>query len=732
MKKEIRLNNDWFYKADYNEEMISSSLNSFEKVNLPHTNIELPYNYFDENLYQFISCYKKIIDLKKEDLNYHIRFEGVMAKCSLYLNNEFIGEHLGGYTPFEFDLTANIQNGKNTLVVLVDSRELENIPPFGGQIDYLTYGGIYREVSLRIYEKTYIKNIKIETNHVLETVKKLDLNLYIFSPIETNECIELHIDGKNVALNRSFSLEINAGLNAYPISIPIENAELWTLDFPNLYTLTLKMNGESYKDRFGFRSCEFKSDGFYLNDEKIQIVGINRHQAYPYVGYAMPKRVQEKDADLIKNHLHMNLVRTSHYPQSKHFLNSCDELGLLVFEEIPGWQHIGDEKWQDIAKENVREMIERDWNHPSIVIWGVRINESADHHEFYTDTNELAHALDTTRQTGGVRCIEKSELLEDVYTMNDFILDGGDLSLRNQKQVTGLSKNVPYLVTEYNGHMYPTKRFDQEERQMEHVNRHLRVQNAAFQDPNISGAIAWCMFDYNTHNDFGSGDRVCYHGIMDTFRIDKFAASVYRSQVSPDVEAILEPVTFWARGERSVGGVLPLYILSNCDYLELQFGDGKIFEINRTDAYEHLPFPPFIIDEKSVPAKHIGEWGMKWEDGKIKGFVDGHMVKEVKLSKNPLPTKLLLEVDDLELSSHEKDATRFVVKVLDQQDRLLPFYDEIIQIKIQGPGKLQGPDQLVLKGGCIGFYIETINQTGMIEVSVSCGKFNETLTLLVR
>jgi beta-galactosidase len=147
---------------------------------------------------------------------------------------------------------------------------------------------------------------------------------------------------------------------------------------------------------------------------------LNRHQTYPYIGAGAPARLQTLDADIVKYDLGCNIVRTSHYPQSKHFLNRCDEIGLLVFEEIPGWQHIGDEAWRELSLRDVRVMIERDWNHPSIILWGVRINESMDKDDFYQQTNDLAHELDPTRQTGGVRFFEGSTLLEDVYTFNDF------------------------------------------------------------------------------------------------------------------------------------------------------------------------------------------------------------------------------------------------------------------------------------------------------------------------
>src|SRR5258707_15799783 len=168
--------------------------------------------------------------------------------------------------------------------------------------------------------------------------------------------------------------------------------------------------------RIGFREARFTDHGFELNGSVVKLRGLNRHQTFPFVGQAMPARVQRRDAEILRNSLKCNIVRTSHYPQSRHFLDACDELGLLVLEEITGWQHIGDEAWKDIAVDNVRRMIRRDWNHPSIILWGVRINESKDDHDFYVRTNALAHSLDKTRQTGGIRPNLASELLEDVNT----------------------------------------------------------------------------------------------------------------------------------------------------------------------------------------------------------------------------------------------------------------------------------------------------------------------------
>lgn len=466
----------------------------------------------------------------------------------------------------------------------------------------------------------------------------------------------------------------------------------------------------------------------------------------------MPARVQRKDADIMKYELGLTVVRTSHYPQSRHFLNRCDEIGLLVFEEIPGWQHIGDEEWQLQALQDVEDMIISDRNHPSIFIWGVRINESEDHHSLYIRTNALAKKLDPTRPTGGVRYLTESEFLEDVYTMNDFIHDNGygeylstvirnyqtydhlqgvngkEVALREPRSVTGLDREVPYMVTEYNGHVYPTKRFDQEERMVEHALRHARVQNAAYANDAIGGAVGWCAFDYNTHADFGSGDKICYHGVMDMFRLPKFAAYVYASQQPPTKKLYLEPATYWARGERSIGGVIPLVIFTNCDEIRFLYGeeDKGTFKPDR-ENFPALAYPPVVIDEMT------GEWGMRWEDATFIGYIGGKEVMRRQYVRNAVPNKIELELDDTTLAVGDWDSTRVVVKVSDQCGNPMPFFAEPISITVQGEGELIGPSQLSLIGGMSAFWVKTSGKFGKIEVSVCCPLLNRTVgaTILV-
>ena len=745
MRSITHFNSGWTFLPAFSTDLIANK-GVGVPVRLPHNAVDLELNYFDERDFQKAFAYQKLLDWRPafQGKEVSLVFDGAMADAVVWINGREAGSHKDGYTPFEIRLTDYLLSGENLISVKVDGTENPEIPPFGGQIDYLTYAGIYRDVWLKVTDAVSIRNIKVETADELSDAKRVSVRCSFANPrgLALSGTVRAELCSVDGSVLQSAQTTINDSETSLHFD-GLSGLALWELDSPQLYVMKVTADTEHGSDtvstRFGFRTARFTPEGFLLNGRPLKIRGLNRHQSFPYVGYAMGRRAQEKDADLLKKLLKCNLVRTSHYPQSSYFLDRCDEIGLLVFEEIPGWQHIGGETWKNESVENVRRMVERDWNHPSIILWGVRINESPDNHDFYVRTNAMAHSLDSTRQTGGVRCIENSELLEDVYTMNDFInrvepqiLDGnGPRALRDPRTVTGLDTDVPYMVTEFNGHMYPTKRIDAEHRQAEHVTRYLQVLDKSYASSNVSGSIGWCMADYNTHNDFGAGDRVCHHGVLDIYREPKFAAHVYASQCEPAEQVILEPVTYWARGEKDRCEVLPLIVLTNCDYIEFQFGDfpAKRVEPDRA-LYPNLPHAPVIIDGRHVNINELGEWGMRWLDGKITGFVGGKPVAEVRLSGNPLPTTLDVKVDDLELAADEKDATRVIVRALDQAGRVLPFIDDVVSVELTGPAKILGPRLLPFKGGVVGFWVETTGEKGTISVCVSARRLGKKVLTL--
>lgn len=715
----ICISNNWEFKENENSEKIL--------INLPHTNKETPYNYFDEKMYQIISYYEKNIYIKNSSKRTFLMFEGVMTAFTLYVNGNKLPENRGGYIPHSIEITNYVKNGENKILVEVDSTERKDIPPFGFIIDYLTFGGIYRDVWQYELDNTFIKNIFfkyeiLEHNKSLGKIKCCPI-IEIDSKYGENLKIKYNIFNKEIETN----ILAEKGIKKYPLNEFIfENIPLWDIDNPKIHICNIYLSGENSKDsakiNLGFRDLKIEPNNIYLNGKKVKLIGLNRHQSFPYVGYAMPKRAQEEDAIILKNELNLNTVRCSHYPQSIHFLNKCDELGLLVLEEIPGWQHIGkSEAWQNQALSDVKAMIERDFNHPCIITWGVRINESLDNEELYKKTNALARELDDTRLTSGVRCYEKSQFLEDIYTMNDFCHRGGEAILRSQKQCTGLEKPVPYIVTEFCGHIYPTKKIDCEEKLVEHALRHARVQSKANKEDEILGAIGWCAFDYNTHFDFGSGDRICYHGVMDMFRMPKFASYVYKSQQKSEKGYILEPLTFWSRGEKNAASVFPIYTFTNCHSIELKLnGVSKGFferePKNLDPLLNDLPNPPIVLNAID------GGWGASWTDAEFIGYDSkGNIVANKKFSANPIYSDISVKIAIKELFTNKLDATRISVEGISQIGTLLPFVNDSIDIEIiSNDIEIIGPKRLNLLGGSIAFWVRTkvTGNEGMAKIKI--------------
>lgn len=700
----LPINRRWRYSATVPQGAHERDFDDskFARVTVPHTNIRLPWHGFDDKAYEFVSIYRRHFRLPAgaRGRRVFVDFEGVMTASTVWLNGVRLGEYRGGFTPFSFELTDHIDwAGDNVLAVEVDSTERADIPPFGYEIDYLTFGGIYREVQLRLVSQAFIENIFAQPKDVLSDKPTLDVQCFLEGAEKSAGGLKLAAalyDGdKQIAahtqdvpaLSKSVTLRLDN----------VGSIELWDLKSPKLYRVEVRLlEGEHVLDsdsrRIGFREAKFTPQGFSLNGKIVKLRGLDRHQTFPWVGQAMPGRVQRRDAFILRQSLKCNIVRTSHYPQSRHFLDACDEIGLLVLEEIPGWQHIGDQAWKDLAVDNVSRMVRRDWNHPSIILWGARINESQDDHDFYTRTNAMAHQLDPERQTGGIRYLYNSELLEDVFTMNDF---GFPLRPPNHPL---------YLNTEFCGHTYPTKTIDNIERLREHTIRHARVHNQLASNPQYAGGIGWCAFDYNTHSNFGSGDRICYHGVTDIFREPKPAAGFYRSQCDPDEEIVLVPAFHWAHGDENVGFTRAL-VSSNCEHLKFYVNDKLVAEADPDrEQFPHLKYGPFSAD--------LGRAMKNWGDLRIDGYIGGKQVISRSFSGRGVDRKFALLPDDTTLTADGADSTRVVLRVTDEFDAIRPFAADAIRFELTGPAEIIGDNPFSLVGGQGAIWIRALEMTG--------------------
>ena len=759
-----KINNDWEYIDQWSDAFIIDG--SADKiVRLPHTVQELPLHYANSESYQKVVGYRKKLtfDSSLKDRRYFIRFDGSAHETTVYFNGKELYVHSCGYTAFIVELTDNILfDQENVLTVKVDSREGLNTPPFGFVIDYLTYGGIYRDVWLYDKPAYFIKDVFVTTN-TLDTVS-VSIQTDGLVPIDSYQVKILDSMGEIIAQQA-------VSINKHQVQIPVKNIHAWTAESPTLYRCIVELGDDTFATNFGFRTIRFDQNNLYINDQKVFLRGLNRHQCYPYIGYAAVDSLQEEDVRILKEELHVNAVRTSHYPQSQSFINACDRYGLYVFTEIPGWQHIGDQTWKQQAIRNTEDMVLQYRNHPSIILWGVRINESLDDDELYAKTNAVARALDPSRPTAGVRYLTKSHLLEDIYTFNDFSHHGDNKGALSKSEVM-VDTHHPLIISEANGHMFPTKSFDTQARRQEHALRHARVFSDAMADHQHTGVFQWCMFDYATHKDFGSGDRICYHGVMDSFRNPKLAASVYASQ--QDEEPILAISTSMDIGDYNAGNLPDFYAFTNADEVRLYKNDqfvstfshsaysglkhgpiriddtiGKLLETNEHFSKEkaadirkcllaskkygsNLPLRYRLLyakmmfqyklsysDGVTLFGKYVSGWGSDSITWRFDAIKNGKVVKSI--IKRP-STKLHLSYQVsrtslVEGSCYDMSAIRIQVK--DEYHNLASYAQLPLNLITTGPIEIVGPNTVVTEGGMTGTYIKTTGEEGDAVLTIS-------------
>ena len=745
MKNGQFLNLNWRFKDDFTQDYITQeNEDGFQTVHVPHTVKEIPYDCFDELSFCFLSTYVRYFELPRlGQKRVVLQFEGVSAYYELYVNGRKVATHKGAYSTATFDVTNDVHEGKNRLLLMVDSHERNDIPPTGSTVDYLLYGGIYRDVTLFVLEPAYIVNalLRYTLQGNVATVAP-EVHLHNAGTAFTGEIlVEVSREGQAF---HSFIRRVNIATGVSRVTLDAETLSdiaRWDLDTPVLYDVktTLLRDGveaDAHSARVGFRTVRVQADGFFLNDRRVKIIGMNRHQSYPYVGYAMGKRPQQRDADILKNELHLNTVRCSHYMQSHYFLDRCDELGLMVFEEIPGWGYIGGDDYKAVSFNDLEDMVLGHFNHPAIVMWGTRLNETADDDDFYRETNRRCKEMDPTRPTTGVRWQKNSTLLEDIYSFNDYTSlsatepTKGEFMLQTQQQVTGLPYKVPYLLSEHTGPLLCTKPCDPADRQERFALYHALVLSKALCSPDYLGAIGWCMFDYNTHFDHSRQEKICYHGIMDMFRVPKWAAYLYRSQKDPREEVVLQPCSVMGRGERGEG-VVPFYVLTNCDYIDVTMANEAATQSHRfypSNRFVGLSHPPIEVNEGEL------FFQPRWEGSTIVGYVAQKEVARVTCTKNPYMKTLEAVADDNWLLCDQVDETRIVCTCRDTDGLRMLHHFGVGKIETQGDIELIGPDTVPVLGGAIAFWVKTrpLGRAGEAKIRVSAcqmGVEDATVTL---
>ncbi len=737
-------NQGWLFGGKYTEgsELPGHADAHYARVTIPHTVTRLSWADWDYARWQQRWIYRKHFTtaaIAPGQRRVLLTFDGVMTSATVLLNGKTVATHQGGYLPFTAELTGHLsKSGGNVLAVICDGRWLD-VPPDalpGGPptMDYLQPAGIYRDVRLDVVPQNYLADVFARPRDVLTSGRSVRVTATIHAGTVprgqacTVTATLLDSAGTQLASGRATVKIASAGTHTAAVTIgALPAVSYWSPESPALYTVrsTLSYAGAGHAEsgshtvttRIGFREAVFKTDGFYLNGHRYQIFGLNRHQLFPYLGMAAPASVQRRDAQILKRELNVNMVRCSHYPQSPHFLDACDELGIMVFEEPPGWVHMGDATFQRRVLDNVRDMVIRDRNRPSVVVWGTRLDETKNYPALYAKARQLAYSYDGSRPTAGaVTYMTTAGWAEDVFSHDDYHIVGGKPLL--QPPVAG----VPYLVTEAVGAaINPTYRWSDPAATLAKQARwHAMVHDQARANARYTGVLGWAGFDYYS----GPPDTAAAKpkdwrtmrtpGVIDVFRVPKPGAAIYQAQVHPATRPVLIPVFYW--DDNDPPGANSLFA-TNCDRLELYLG-GFHWQTATADTVEfrHLRYPPVSADLTQHKS------GGSLPDLRVDGYVGAAKVTTLLMTANTSRDFLELSAASARLTGDGTDATAVTFRAVDAHGNRRPGVTGSVTLALSGPGTLVGtnPFPFGTLGGVGGAFIRSVPGTaGQVTVTAT-------------
>jgi beta-galactosidase len=712
----------------------------FAEVTLPHTVVPLSWRDWDPSAWERVWMYRRRFDAPPghHGKRVFLDFAAAMTRATVTLNGAQVADHLGGYLPFGAEMTGLLRPRENVLAVRLDSRFNLNVPPNrpgpSAWVDYWQPGGLYRDVRLRVVPPVFLADVFAKPVNVLDpaarqVVVQATVDAAAAPAGRAVVAVRLLDDGREVASARVPAAIAGPGQGTVTATLSgLEDVRLWDIDDPALYTVAAELlvdeqRVHEQRVRTGFREARFALDGFYLNGRRVKLLGVDRHQFFPFAGGAMPARVQARDAEIMRRELNCNMVRCAHYPQAEAFYDACDEVGLLAWEEAPGWQYLGDEAWKALAYRDIGEMIVRDRNHPSIIIWGARLNETPNDTALYTSTNKLAHRLDDSRPTAGAMAGLRltKDYQQDVFAEDDYSSVKGPDGVKEpvlQPPVAGVGR--PYMVSEavgtLSGPAIYYRRTDPQAVQQGQATAHGRVHDIAASDDRYCGLLAWTGFDYPSGN--GNQYRgVKYTGVVDLFRIPKPGAAIYQAQADPRVTPVIAPAFYWDFGPVSPVTALPAaMICANLDRLEVYVG-GEHFATVRPDTagYPHLPYPPSFADFRTVD-------GSSRPELRIDGYLGADKVASRSFASDPSGDVLTLAADHAEIDGDGADATRLEFRAVDRYGAPRPYVAGQVTFDVAGPAALVGdnPFDFAAAGGAGAVWLRSLpGAQGTVTVRAS-------------
>ena len=479
-----------------------------------------------------------------------LSFGAVMTYAKVYFDGEYLGDHYGGFTSFDFILN-NVSKGNHRLTVRVDnSFDEDSIPQI--MVDWYHYGGITRSVTCETLSGISILREKFDYK-LSEDDAECSLTFEAYNAENHEICDTVRIFINNaVVLEKEITLPSGERRLITTEIFALKNVKLWSPDEPNLYSLKTETSHDDLYDRVGFRFIEVRDKAIYLNGKKIKLLGVNRHEDHPDFGMAFPPHLMQRDVDLILK-ANCNSIRGSHYPNSKIFIDMLDEAGITFWSEIPIWgvgfspKTLGRKLIVERGLKMHEEMIWQYYNHPSIIIWGMHNEIDASSKEGYEMSRLYYNYL---KKMGGNRIVTYAHYkyftdisLEfcDVISINNYcgwydyegVQGFDDLLSKMDKRIKELGlDDKPRMITEYGAAaLYGNHTHDcipwSEEYQAKLICENM---DKFFARPEYVGSYVWQFTDIRTAKEMGLNRARGFNnkGILNEYRKPKLAYDAVR------------------------------------------------------------------------------------------------------------------------------------------------------------------------------------------------------------
>lgn len=758
------MNPAWrMHKGDVkNAETVDFNDKDWQVVSLPNGIEFLPTEASGCINYQGVTWYRKHFtpnkSLKGRKLFLH--FEAIMGKSKVFVNGKLLKEHFGGYLPVVIDVTeAFIQNTDNIIAVCTDNSDDPEYAPGKPQdmLDFAYLGGIYRDCWLIAHNDVYItdpnhENFKangglfvsydnVSENHA-DIILKINVKNDGNTVFKGKTILELTDKNGEKVGNWESSLGIGKGKTITKNGkIKIDNPKLWSPSSPYLYNLYVKIIDskgnvkDGYRRKIGIRSIEFKGkDGFWLNGKPYgrPLMGANRHQDYAVVGNAVSNSTHWRDAKKLKD-LGMEVIRNAHCPQDPAFMDACDELGLFVIVNTPGWQFWNDKPiFAERVYDDIRNMIRRDRNHPCVWLWEPILNETWYPADFAKNVLDIVneeypypycYSASDTQAKG-------SEIfpVQFCHPMNK--------NMRNPK-VTYYTREWGDNVDNWNSHNSPSRTarnwgeqpmLVQAEHYASPYYPYICFDSLCKEDAWHAGGCLWHSFDHQR----GYHPDPFYGGVMDVFRQPKYSYYMFKAQrpaTPSDLIAETGPMVFIAHEMTPFSG-RDVKVFSNCDEVRLTFcKGGKTYTYKKDKQRKGMPSPvitfnnvyDFMTDKKLTREKREKDVYLLAE-----GIIDGKVVATHKVMPARRAEQVRLRIDNegMNLRADGSDFVTVIAEITDKEGNVKRLNNYYVKFSIEGEGKILGGNDIManpapVKWGSAPILVQSTTRTGKIKITAS-------------